>query len=215
MNMHKNRTALIDLQYLPSLEYFTALLRYEKIIFEMEENFVKQTYRNRCHILTANKVDKLSVPVIGGNKKIKIKDLKIDYSQKWQKDHWRAIKSAYGRAPFFEFFSEYFQPFFFLEEKFLTDFNLGLLTTCLKLLQTDINFSMSTFYQKEPEGDQIDDLRSVVHPKKDYMKNSLYSPVPYPQVFGKNFVANMSIIDLLFCEGPNAKMVVTKSFKAE
>jgi len=213
--MHKERTALIDLQYLPSLEFFAVLLSYENIVFEVEEHFIKQTYRNRCNILAANGVEKLSVPVIGGRKKIKVKDITIDHTQRWQKDHWRAIKSAYGRAPFYEFFAEYFEPFFLKQEKYLVDLNLGLLTKCLELLQTKINFSFSETYQKEPLDSKTDDLRSVVHPKVSFKNNSLYSPVAYPQVFGKNFVANLSVIDLLFCEGPNAKSLVTKSIGTE
>lgn len=213
--MSTPKTALIDLQYLPSIEYFTVLLKYDKIILDKEEHFIKQTYRNRCEILTANKVDKLSIPVIGGRKKIKVKDIEIDHDQKWQKDHWRAIQSAYGRAPFYEYFVHYFEPLFQKQEKYLFDFNLELLTLCLKLLQTKINFETTDKYYKAPENDHTDDLRSIVSPKRGYKSNSLYSPVSYPQVFGKNFVANLSIIDLLFCEGPNAKTIVTKSILAE
>lgn len=206
---------LIDLHYFPSIEYFTTLFRYKKIVFEVEEHFEKQSYRNRCHILSANKTEKLSLPVIGGRKKIKTKDITIDHTQRWQKDHWRAIQSAYGRAPFFEFFSHYFEPLFQKREKYLVDINLEILTICLQLLQTKIAFSLSKTYEKEPESDEYSDLRSVIHPKKDFSDNNLYKPVVYPQVFGSNFVPNLSIIDLLFCEGPNAKNIVTKSFKSE
>ncbi|MEP2771646.1 MAG: WbqC family protein [Fulvivirga sp.] len=209
------KTALIDLQYLPSLEYFAVLFKYDKIIIEKEEHFVKQTFRNRCEILSANKVEKLSVPVIGGRKKIKVKDIQIDHEQNWQKDHWRAIQSAYGRAPFYEFFAHYFEPFFQKQEKFLYDFNFRLLTLCLKLLQKKIIFEETSEYIKSPLNDQTDDLRSEISPKIGYKSNKHYRPVSYPQVFGKNFVANLSIIDLLFCEGPNAKTLVTKSILAE
>lgn len=214
MNM-PDKTLLIDLHYFPSLEYFTALFRYDSIVFEVEEHFEKQSYRNRCHILSANKKEKLSLPVIGGRKKIKTKDITIDHTQRWQKDHWRAIQSAYGRAPFFEFFAHYFEPLFQKREKYLVDFNVEILTICLQLLQTKINFSLSESYEKAPEQDQYDDLRSLIHPKRHYSENNLYEPIAYPQVFGSNFVPNLSIIDLLFCEGPNAKNVVTKSFKTE
>lgn len=213
MNMPKS--ALIDLQYLPSLEYFAVLFKYDKIIIEKEEHFVKQTFRNRCEILSANKVEKLSVPVIGGRKKIKMKDIQIDHDQRWQKDHWRAIQSAYGRAPFYEFFAHYFEPFFQKQEKFLYDFNISLLTLCLKLLQKKIIFEETREFIKSPMNDQTEDLRSETSPKTGYKSNKHYTPVSYPQVFGKNFVANLSIIDLLFCEGPNAKTLVTKSILAE
>lgn len=213
--MNMSKTVLIDLQYLPSLEFFAVLFKYDNIILEKEEHFVKQTFRNRCEILSANKVEKLIVPVIGGRKKIKMKDIQIDHDQNWQKNHWRAIQSAYGRAPFYEFFVHYFEPLFQKQEKYLYDFNYKLLSLCLKLLQQKIKFAETSAYEKTPSDDQIVDLRSIVSPKRGYKSNSLYSPVSYPQVFGKNFVANLSILDLLFCEGPNAKTVVTKSILAE
>ncbi|MDX1628187.1 MAG: WbqC family protein, partial [Fulvivirga sp.] len=169
----------------------------------------------RCHILGANQVHTLSVPVIGGRRKIKMKDIAIDHSQRWQKDHWRTIQSAYGRAPFFEFFAEYFAPFFSKREKFLWNLNLDILTTCLKLLQKQVNFQFSDTYQKSPDPAEIIDFRSQIHPKKPPVNNQLYSPVPYTQVFGNKFVPNLSIIDLLFCEGPNAGNIVTKSLKQE
>ena len=213
--MNMSKTALIDIHYLPSIEYFTVLFRYDKIILEKEEHFVKQTFRSRCEILTANKIEKLSVPVVGGRKKIKMKDIQIDHEQQWQKNHWRAIQSAYGRAPFYEFFVHYFEPFFSKQEKFLYDFNFKLLSLCLKLMQAKIKFEETATYEKSPLDDQIDDLRSIVSPKRGYKSNTLYTPVSYPQVFGKNFVANLSIIDLLFCEGPNAKNLVTNSILVE
>jgi len=213
--MPDKKTALLDIHYLPSIEYFTRLLAYEKIVFEVEENFVKQTYRNRCHIRAANKIDKLSVPVIGGRKKIKVKDITIDHTQKWQKDHWRAIQSAYGRAPFYEFFEGYFEPAFQKQEKFLIDFNMKLLTKCLSLLQSTIDFSFTEKYEKSPADDSVIDLRGQIHPKRDYVENAFYKPVVYPQVFGSTFAPNLSIIDLLFCEGPNAKSVVTNSSAEE
>lgn len=215
MNMQDKKTALIDLHYLPSLEYFTALLKYEHIVFELNEFFEKQSFRNRCLILTANKVDKLTVPVIGGRKKIKLKDIRIDHTQRWQKDHWRAIQSAYGRAPFYEFFAEYFEPFYQKNEKFLVDYNRKLLTICLKLLQLKIDCSFTEIYEKTPSAESIEDLRSVIHPKRHFESNKFYAPVAYSQVFGKNFVNNLSIIDLIFCEGPNAKNIVTKSMRVE
>jgi len=213
--MPEKKSLLIDLHYLPSIEYFTQLMVYENVVFEVEEYFVKQTYRNRCHIRAANKVDMLSVPVIGGRKKIKVKDIEIDHSQRWQKDHWRAIKSAYGRAPYYEFFEAYFEPFFQKQEKFLADLNINLLTNCLKLLQVSIDFALTETYEKTPSDNSVIDLRGQIHPKKGYNTNDFYKAVSYPQVFGSTFAANMSIIDLLFCEGPNSRSIVTKSSRFE
>lgn len=204
------KTALIDLHYLPSLEYFACILKHDQILIEKEEHFIKQTYRNRCHILGANGVERLSIPVLGGNKKIKVKDIRIDYKQRWLSVHWRAIMSAYGRAPFYEFFADYFECEFQKREKFLFDFNYRLLTTCLKLLQINLNINFTDKFEKHPES-HIIDLRSAIHPKKSYTLNPIYRPVSYQQVFGKGFVANLSILDLLFCEGPNATSLLRES----
>ena len=92
----------LDLQYLPSLEYFAALLKYDYVYLEANEHYQKQSYRNRCYIRAANKVDLLSVPVLDGRRKVLIRDIRIDYQQGWLKDHWRAITSAYGKTPYFE-----------------------------------------------------------------------------------------------------------------
>lgn len=212
--MPENKTALIDLHYLPCIEYFICLKKFNTILIEKEEYYVKQTYRNRCHVLSANKVERLSVPVEGGNKKIKIKDIRVSYKEKWYNDHWRTIMSAYGRAPFYEFFSDYFETEFQKREKFLFDLNLNLLTLCLKLLQIKPVIKFTDKFEKKPESDIID-LRSVIHPKRSYGQNAFYHPQPYQQVFGNTFVANLSIIDLLFCEGPNAAATVTNSMAQE
>lgn len=207
---NQGENILIELQYLPSLEYFTCLLQCKDIYIEACEHFVKQTYRNRCHIRGANKVETLSVPIVKGNRKILVKDTKIDYNQKWLGNHWRAITSAYGKAPFFEYYEAYFHDIFYKKIKFLFDLNYELLTLCLKLLQIDKKLILSEKYNKSPENGILD-LRSVVHPKKGHQQNGFYMPYLYNQVFGKNFVENMSIIDLLFCEGPNAPLVLKNS----
>lgn len=205
---------LIDLHYLPCLEYFVCLKKSDTIIIEKEEYYVKQTYRNRCHVLGPNKIERLSVPVIGGNKKIKVKDIKIDYKERWHNIHWRTIMSAYGRAPFYEYYQEYFEAEYSKNYTFLFDFNLKLLTICLNLLQLQCDIKFTEKFELDP-GDEILDLRSVIHPKEGFETHDYYRPVPYQQVFGKAFAANLSIIDLLFCEGPNAMTIVTNSLKAE
>ncbi|MEO1049609.1 MAG: WbqC family protein [Bacteroidota bacterium] len=187
------KTGLLDLQYLPCLEYFTCILQYDEIVLEQHEHFIKQTYRNRCKIVEPNKVDILSIPVIGGSGKVRIKDIKIDYDQKWLNRHWRAIRSAYGKAPFYEYFSDEFHDIFFKKPTHLFDLNLQLLTLCLRFLGIKRNIRFSEKYEKIPEN-EVYDLRSRIHPKKSYKENAFYKPCTYPQVFGKNFAENMSII---------------------
>jgi hypothetical protein len=200
---------LIDLHYLPCLEYFVQLLKAETIYLEAQENFQKQSYRNRCTILTSNKIDTLSVPVLKSNSKIPIKEVQIDYSQPWQKVHWRAIRSAYGKAPYYEYYSEYFEKIYDKKPQFLWDLNLEILTVCLKLLKIEKELLFTSEYNKEAgiHVKETIDMRSLLHPKKQ----GEMSGIKYTQVFGRDFVTNLSVIDLIFNEGPNGKAVLKLS----
>lgn len=197
----------IDLHYLPSLEYFCALLKYDEIIIEAHEYFEKQSYRNRCKIQTTNKIDTLTVPVKNGNSKVLIKDLKIDYHQDWTRRHWGAIYSAYGKSPFFEFYSDYFRILLEKKPDFLFDFNIDLLTICLKLLRLEKTIIFTEKYQKDVEND----LRGQIHPKQRFVENQLYKPVAYRQNFGNEFEPNLSILDLLFCQGNQTLSILRES----
>lgn len=197
----------IDLQYLPSLEYFCALLAHDKIIIEAHEYFEKQSYRNRCKIQTTNKIDTLTIPVKNGNSKVLIKDLRIDYHQDWTRRHWGAIHSAYGKSPFFEFYSDYFRTLIEKKPDFLFDFNLDLLTICLKLLRLEKTIIFTENYEKDLE----DDYRGLIHPKRNFTENQLYKPVSYRQNFGNDFEPNLSILDLLFCQGNQSLKILQES----
>ncbi len=203
---------LLDLQYLPNTTYFTLLAKADKIIIEQHEHFVKQTYRNRTHILTPNGVDALSIPLIGSQKKIKIDKIKIDHTQKWANRHWRAIKSAYGKAPFFEHYADYIKAEIYRNHKTLFDLNLRLLTLCLKFLQIETPIKFTSTYQKNPNTPIID-LRSAIHPKNPLTSSLKIEYTPYQQVFGSSFVQGLSILDLLFSEGPNAGSIICNQIK--
>ncbi|MGI9541847.1 MAG: WbqC family protein [Cyclobacteriaceae bacterium] len=205
-----NQPLLIELQYLPCLEYFAALNKHKVVVMEKHEHYGKQSYRNRCRILTANKVMSLSIPVKKNHSSKVIADVEIDYSQKWLSQHWNTISSAYGNAPYFEYFSEYFYKILFKKNRFLFDLNLELLSIILDLLQWPKDLKTTEVYHPSPASG-YEDLRDMIHPKRSYKKNNLYEPCNYNQVFGKNFVRNLSIIDLLFCQGLEAKQVIKQS----
>ena len=136
-----------------------------------------------------------------------MRDVKIDYHQKWVNRHWRAIQSSYGKAPFFEFYSEEIKRTLYSNTTFLIDLNWSILTLCLDLLQFDPHLSLTEAYDPLLNCRE-NDLRSAIHPKKPYQATLAYAPQPYPQVFGNKFVKDLSVLDVLFCEGPNAYAVI-------
>ncbi|MBA4849917.1 WbqC family protein [Emticicia sp. BO119] len=201
---------LIDLQYLPCTSFFSTLLQFDEIVLENNEHYVKQSYRNRCYILGANKVEMLVVPILDGNRKILIKDIQIDYQQRWPEIHWRTIKAAYGKSPFFEFFGDYFQQVLQKKPHFLWDLNFEILTICLRLLRINKTISLSENYEKDPETG-VFDARGAISPKKE-TETGIYSyQESYQQNFGNEFVPNLSIIDLLFCRGNQSLGILKKS----
>jgi len=204
-----NKT-LIDLQYLPSLEYFCALLPYQTIIIEKHEHFIKQSFHNRCYILGPHKTERLVIPVRGGQSKITVGDIKIDNRQKWVNQHWRSIQSAYGKAPFFEYYADDFSNIFHSKEESLFNFNLSLLTLCLKVLGLQPLLQITEKFQEELAAGETD-LRNLISPKKTWQVNNIYHPSPYTQVFGNKFVENLSILDLIFCEGNQALKILRDS----
>ena len=191
---------LIDSQYFPNLQYFQCLFRSEEITIETQEFFEKQTYRNRCKILSANGVDTLIVPVQHVDKKLPIKDLRIDYTQDWVRRHWGAIYSSYGKSPYFEHYAPYFEKILLKKPDFLLDMNMEILTICLKFLKVEKKIYFTEKFEKE----QPNDYRSAIHPKKDFSEDKDFLIKPYRQNFGNEFEPNLSILDLLFCQGNRA-----------
>ena len=202
--------ALIELHYLPSLEYFCAFRHFDAIELEKWEHYVKQSYRNRCYIKTAQGVEMLIVPLTAKHGKTLTKDVRIDYSKKWQNNHWRTIESAYRKAPYFEYYSDDLRTILYRNHEFLFDLNFELLSFCLKSIRFNPNLSLSVCYEKVPSL-PVFDLRSRINPKKPASSHNFYKPVSYHQVFGSGFAENLSLIDLLFCEGSRAASLILAS----
>ena len=203
---------VIELQYLPQPAYIAQFLLHNELFVDGYEHYVKQTYRNRCRILSANGVDELSVPVHGSGKRIASKDIRIDHSQKWLNRHWRAIQSAYGRAPYFEYYAEDYLRIYEKEHTFLFDFSLELLTQCLENLHFDLKLRTTEQYFDLTDRPQ-NDLRGIISPNSASQKGVSYKQVSYQQVFGNNFVDNLSILDLIFCTGPQAGDIIKSAIK--
>lgn len=195
---------LIELHYLPCLDYMAGLLKFGQVQIEAHEHYQKQSYRNRCYVRTANKIDVLTVPVQQGAHHQPIRDVRIDNSQPWPLHHWRCLRAAYGKAPFFEYYAPELESVYQQTWTFLFDLNYELLTICLKLLGKRGTISLTDCYEKNPPSGLFD-ARSAVNRHQGSESYVFYRPIPYQQNFGLDFVPNMSNIDLLFCQGPQAK----------
>jgi WbqC-like protein len=202
-----SKKIILTTAYLAPVQYFTKFVEYDKVIIEAHENFIKQTYRNRCKLYGANGELSLIIPVKKSNSKTKIKELLIDYDTNWRKLHWKSIESAYNSSPFFEYYIDDFLPFFTKKYKYLFDFNTELLNMILEILDisTKIEFT-DTFFNNEYE---MDDFRELIHPKKGGLDQN-FKVIEYTQVFQSKygFIPNLSIIDLIFNEGPNSSIIL-------
>ena len=158
----------------------------------------------------------LSIPVVKTNgTKTLVKDVHIDYSTRWQSNHWRSICSAYNSSPFFEYYSDEFAPFYEKNFKYLIDFNNRILEMILDLLgMKNKSVYTTNAYQKTIE-DAID-FRDVITPKKDYLgADPMFILEPYTQTFDEKmeFVPNLSIVDLLCNKGPEALSYLQRTLK--
>lgn len=201
--------ALIETQYLPPVAYFAALSRFSEVVVEKHEHYQKQTYRNRCYINSAHGREMLIVPLTSKHGKVLITDVRIDHTQKWVNNHWRTVQSAYGKAPFFEHYAGDLHQVLYKRFTFLYDMNLALLTLCLKWLKWPLPIKESSVFEVTLS-ETMQDLRSQITPKNRGFA-TFYKPAVYYQVFGSNFVENLSLIDLIFCEGPGASGIVQAS----
>lgn len=197
------KNLLLNTAYFAPISYFSAIKQAEHIYIEQFENFGKQSYRNRCEIMTANGVIPLTVPVAKANSKTLIKDLKIVYATPWQKLHFRGIESAYKNSPYYEYYIDDLMPFFEKKETYLLDLNNALLETLLNCLKINRQINMTTDYI--PAGTTgFTDLRNAIHPKAQHrMPGGDFPAEPYRQTFSDRFpfIPDLSILDLLFCCG--------------
>ncbi len=191
------KTLVLPTMYFTPVGVYTLLLQSDKIFFDRHENFVKQTLRSRCEIYGANGKQLLSVPVEKRGNHINAKDVRISYKQDWQKIHWRSIVSAYSNSPYFEYYADFFQPFFETKTEYLFDLNMSLHETIMNLLKAKKEIHFTEKYSAVYENDVID-LRN---------ESFVIPEIPqYQQVFEERhgFIPNLSILDLLFNAGPDS-----------
>jgi WbqC-like protein family len=223
---------LIESQFFPPIEYLARCVQSDGVVIEAHEHFQKGSYRNRCHIAGANGLQVLSVPLRRNKSDIdeikedikdikkdlrSIKNVKIAYDVDWQKQHWRTIQTAYGSAPFWDFYAPVFDRFFNQKFEFLLDYNVEILKTVFKLLKIEknVNILLSTTYEEfdviaRNEATKASDFRNTISPKI----NSPLNPINYSQLFNDryDFIPHLSVLDLLFCCG-NQSISVLKNTK--
>ena len=190
--------------YFSSILQYATILKTENVNFEVFDNFQKQTYRNRCYIYGANGKQLLNVPIQKVSGKQLTKDVKIDYSSNWQSEHLKTLHSAYNSSPFFEFYIDDLMPLFLKKETFLLDLNLATFNLILNQLQEKVTYSKTDSYLIERDND----YRFLVNAKA----NKIVDLPKYTQVFDDKhgFLSNLSILDLLFMEGPAVTLYLEK-----
>jgi hypothetical protein len=188
---------LIHPSYFPSISHFVAIAKSDLVTFEMDDNFQKQTNRNRMYIYSPNGIQLLNIPIKHSKEgHQKTRDIRLETAFDWQKQHFKSLEAAYRTSPFFEYFEDDLAPIFQKKHTFLMDLNFETMSFVSKCLKLEFEYNETIEYFHEVKN--MIDLRNLINGKKD---NSVYDT--YTQVFGEKhgFLNNLSILDLLFNEG--------------
>ena len=211
--MNNNSQLVLSTAYFAPIQYYCLLLSDGlDIVIERHENYNKQSYRNRCTVYTANGLLDLVVPVAKSSEKSKITvtEVEIAYDMLWQKQHFKAIESAYRRSPFYEYYIDDLTVFFNSRYRYLYEFNMTILRTVCSLIKIPFRALESDSFIN-PDSKGIIDLRNTIHPKVNQQFSNIAPH--YTQVFAEKwgFKVNLSILDLLFNTGPEAKKLLASS----
>lgn len=202
-----DNSLILPVCYLPPISYFSVLHASQSPIqLERCEHYPKQTYRNRASIYSANGKLDLIIPVQHGSKNhTAMKDVRISYEADWQRLHWASIQTAYRSSAYFEYYEDDFAPFYQQRFDWLFDFNEAQFGLLLRLLKIEKVVGHTTDYRKDYP--RATDFRQVIHPKSPPLNPLAKSSKPYYQVFASRhgFIADLSIVDLLFNHGPQSK----------
>ena len=185
--------------YLGPVEYYQHLISADVANIEAMENYEKQSWRNRIRILSANGPMELSIPIVKGHTPNQpVREVKIDYSESWQKVHYRSVESAYRHSPFYEYLIDEIKVLWEIRMNYLFDYNMLAMDIILRLLKAGTSVRLTEAYQK-PGFYGENDFRYSIHPKLK-KQGTEFIPVPYHQVFSDRFgfVQDLSVVDWLF-----------------
>ena len=209
--------SLLATAYLPPVSYFFAIAHSDRVWIEQFENYQKQSWRNRCRILSAAGPEDLSIPVVREERRSRpIRDIRIDYTEPWLQHHIRALAAAYNASAYYDYYADDLIPILESKPVFLFDLNMTLLEKLLELLDIQVPVGLTTSFVKDGSGlasarSDLFDGRVRIQPK--YKGKSLLAEFgceqAYYQVFvnrepSSGFIPDLSIIDLLSAEGPDA-----------
>ncbi|KGN91303.1 hypothetical protein HQ45_00570 [Porphyromonas crevioricanis] len=213
---------LLSTAYAPPVQYFCKLFASPLVKLEAHEHYIKQTYRSRCHIATAQGMQPLSIPVASGaSSACPIREVRISDHGHWQHNHWQAIRTAYGASAFFDYLAPEIAPFYERSWTFLFDYNFEMLQTLLRLSDIDVCLELTTDFCTtldaadpitQPSASQSFDYRFAIRPKNPPM-DPYFIPACYYQTNAARtgFIPNLSILDLLFECGPETPLVLKRS----
>lgn len=197
------KQAILSSTYFGPVQWYQKLHRHARCVLERNDNYVKQTYRNRCVIATTSGRQTLTVPIERYDSlKCPMRDIRVSDHGEWRHLHWRALVSAYGESPFFDYYADDIRPFFERRWVYLFDFNLEITHTLCSLLDVRPCITLSDAYVSADES-VMDDFRDAIRPKHPASDKD-FNPRPYYQVYAAKhgFQPNLSVLDLLFNEGP-------------
>ena len=199
--------AILKTEYFPPISTFWAAVSSKVVLLEICENYQKKSTRNRSKILGVNGVEILSVPLKKGkNSKMPISNVEISYQDNWQNKHLHSIKSAYGNAPYFDFYFEPIEEILKNKFEFLIDLNRSLFNFFNESMNLDLKIIQTEIY-KQSYSDKDLDLRSLSF---NNVKIPDYKAKKYNQVFEEkhDFIEGISILDLLMCKGPESILYI-------
>ena len=199
---------LIESQYAGNCSYWNLLLKSKEIYIDSHEHYVRRSYRNRTHILGANGLLRLSIPLESGKSQhAAMKDVRISYNERWQELHWHSMVSAYSRSPYFDYYEDHLKKFYEQKFELLIDFNFQFMQTIASILKVDLSVKFTEKYFSKDEFFGTD-YRSFILPNK----KSEINFSSYPQVFNDRFPfeADLSILDVLFNKGTTSVEYLSK-----